>query len=109
MIIASRGTGSLHMTVVLGCHAVDGVFMAADCRLVRQQGASRVLVDYAQKTVQLGEQSILGYAGDLETVALLLGQLFGPQLRKRRLDPASVRRWLPRFLRATYAVLARSY
>ena len=97
------------MTIVLGCHAVDAVFMAADCRLVRQQGASRVLADYAQKTVQLGEQSILGYAGDVETVALLLGQLFGPQLRKRRLDPASVRRWLPRFLRATYAVLARSY
>ncbi len=85
--------------------------MAADCRLTVQRsgGAQPFAADDAMKLISLGDRSCIGYSGDLQTVALLLGQLLSKKRRPRRFDPVSIRRWLPRLLRVAYAALRRSY
>ena len=99
------------MTLVVSSHTVDGVLMAADCRLTVQRpgGGPPFVADDAMKLISLGDRSCIGYSGDLQTVALLLGQLLSKERRPRRLDPVSIRRWLPRLLGAAYAALDRSY
>jgi len=98
------------MTVVAGCILPDGALLGADSRVtVRSSDGSTYVSDNAAKIIRLGPATAVGYSGDLATVSWLFGHLFGPQLKRRRLDPVSVRRWLPRFLRDTYARLARRY
>src|SRR6266496_210790 len=98
------------MTVVAGCVLPDGALLGADCRVtVRRRNGSAYVSDNAAKIVRLGPATAVGYSGDVPTVSWLFGHLFGPQLKRRRLDPVSIRRWLPRFLCDTYARLARLY
>ena len=97
------------MTVIAGALTADGVLLAADCRLSWRRGTVMAVADDAQKIIPLGSQTVLGFSGDVQTVAALMEQLFAPQqLERRRFDGVSVKRWLPRFLRATYVALART-
>lgn len=94
--------------MIAGCVVPDGVLMAADCRISWTRLPFAVS-DEAVKLVKLGDANLIGYSGDVQTISWLFGHLLGPQLAHRRLDPISVRRWLPRFLKATYEALARRY
>lgn len=97
------------MTAVAGCLTPDAVFVGADCRVTWTKGGQEFITDDAAKLIRLGPSSVMGYAGDVQTIAWLLGELFNRQLGQKRVDPVSISSWLPRFMRRTYRALARTY
>jgi hypothetical protein len=96
------------MTVVAGALLPDGAMIAADCRISWRSPKGALHTDTAIKLVKLGTATIVGYSGDVQTVQYLLPHLL-QGLDRRRTDPISIARWLPRFLRRTYRALARWY
>ena len=98
------------MTVIAAAHRIDSVLLGADCRVtVNRSNGSTFVSDNAAKIVRLTESIAIGYSGDVQTVSWLFGELLERQLPQKRSDPVSVRAWLPRFLKDTYARLAYSY
>jgi hypothetical protein len=94
------------MTVIAAAHRIDSVLLGADCRVtVLRPNRSTFTSDTAAKITRLTESIAIGYTGDVQTVSWLYGHLLERQLPKKRADPISVRAWLPRFLRDTYARL----
>lgn len=89
------------MTVVAGFLGADGVLLGADCRVTVKLPRGEFVSDCAQKIIKLGPSSAIGYSGDVSTVAELLANIW-PERGRRRLDPASLRQWLPRVLRFVY-------
>ncbi len=97
------------MTVVAGCLLPDGALLGADCRVTcTQPDGSKIQSDTAAKITRLGPASAIGYSGDIRTVSWLYGHLY-KQLPQRKLDPISIRKWMPRFLRDLYNRLAQRY
>jgi hypothetical protein len=97
------------MTVVAGCLLPDGAVIGADCRvtMTRADGSTYVS-DTAGKLMRLGPATIIGFAGDVRTVAGLFHELLGATLARRRLDPISIRAWLPRLFKAAYAGMQKA-
>ena len=99
------------MTMVAGARLADGVLIGADCRITWQYPNGTLLhTDDAQKLIKIGDSTVLGYAGHVDTVNFFLPHIYWTlrQPRRRR-DGVSVRRWLPRYLRRSYRALARRH
>jgi hypothetical protein len=96
------------MTMVAGARLVDGVLIAADCRITWETPKGFLHTDDAQKLIRVGDSTVLGYAGHLTTVNYLLPHIYATLRQpRRRGDAIAVRRWLPRFLARAYRALAR--
>lgn len=79
------------------------VFIAADTRITyRQNDGSEVHVDNAQKVLPFAPGTAIGYVGEVETASRLLQHMIAGRDRRNRIDPVSLRHWIPRFLRAEY-------
>jgi len=98
------------MTAIAGALTADGIILGTDCRLtVKDSSGHLFFVDDAQKVLMLGEYTAIGFSGDLHTASILLSHLRGPESKRRRLDGISIGEWLPKFVRAAYAALVRTY
>lgn len=91
------------MSVVAGCLLLDGVLLAADTRITyTREDGSQVFIDNAIKIFPLAPGTAIGYVGTVETASELLKYLIVGRDRRKRSDPTSLYRWLPRLLRATF-------
>ena len=91
------------MTVVAGVSLLNGVIIAADCRLtVKSPGKADIHSDTLQKLIPLTSTSVLGFCGDVGTAALILREMRRQLRFRKRRDAISMYAWLPRFLRACY-------
>lgn len=92
------------MTVIAGASLFNGVILVADTRVTVQR---RLLpdrhCDVAQKLIELTPTTAVGFAGDVTTAATLIRAVQVELTKRKRTDGASIRRWLPGFLRHVYA------
>ena len=87
------------MSVVAGCSTLDGVFLAADCRVtLERSGHPDIHIDNAQKLFSLTESTSLAYVGDVMAASHLFRAL-ERQIGRHRTDPVSLSLWLPRLFR----------
>jgi hypothetical protein len=94
------------MSVVAGCLLLDGVLLAADARITYSNaGGLKVYVDNAQKILAFGPATALGFVGNVRTASALIQSLMRARDRRPRLDPLSLKAWLPRFLRREFSRL----
>ncbi len=93
------------MSIVAGCSLLDGVLLAADCRVtIQRRGSPDVLVDNAQKLFPVAPGTAIGFVGDVRAASQLLCALFA-KIAHRRQDPVSLSMWMPRLFRHAYARL----
>jgi hypothetical protein len=90
------------MSVVAGCSMLDGVLLAADCRVtLERSGRPDIHIDNAQKLFSLTESTSLAYVGDVMAASHLFRAL-GRQIGRHRTDPVSLSLWLPRLFRCEF-------
>ena len=83
------------MSIVAGCAMLDGVLLAADCRVtVKRSGLPDIHIDSAQKLFTLTEETSFGFVGDVGAAAHLLRAL-EDQFGRHRKDAFSLGTWLP--------------
>lgn len=97
------------MSVVAGCLFLDGVLLTADTRITyTRPDGSKVYVDNALKVLPFAPGTAIGYVGAVETASALIQQLIDGRDHRKRIDPASMTRWIPRLLSSAYRRLGQS-
>lgn len=91
------------MSVVAGCSLLDGVLLAADCRVTFKVTPNQVFyTDNAQKLFILTPQFSIGFVGDVNMASELLLSLSKHRKNDQRYDPVSFVLWLQRKFRYEY-------
>jgi hypothetical protein len=97
------------MTLVAASLVPDGVYVGADTRVTWQSSSGATVNDNAIKLSKIGQSSVIGFSGDIETIARLYEELFSSRqiVARTHTDVVSLSRWLPRFFRTTYSRIQR--
>jgi hypothetical protein len=92
------------MSVVAGCSLLDGVLLAADCRVTFEVSPKQFYyTDNAQKLFTCTPRLSIGFVGDVKIASDLLLSLSKYQKKGRQHDPISLILWLQRKFRFEYA------
>lgn len=92
------------MSVVAGCSLLDGVLLAADCRVTFEVSPKQFwYTDNAQKLFTLTPRLSIGFVGNVKMASELLLSLSMCQKKSQRHDPISLVLWLQRKLHFEYA------
>jgi hypothetical protein len=92
------------MSVVAGCSLLDGVLLAADCRVTFEVSPKQFYyTDNAQKLFTLVPRLSIGFAGNVGIASELLLSIAKGQKESQRHDPISLVLWLQRKFRFEYA------
>jgi hypothetical protein len=93
------------VTLIAGASLFNGVILLSDARAtIRYPGKPDIHCDIDQKLLPLTPSTALGFFGDISTASFLIHTAIRQLPSRTRKDADSLALWLPRFLRAAFAL-----